>query len=671
MQNTSQMHHRQTPASCPLAVALADAGRHLRVYALIMGILALFVAVAAAAPAPALAKDYEMPRVDIAIDVADTGDVTFVEERQFDFDGSFTCVWWEFGDIPQNASILINGVSLKQGEADSLDGQQSHAIEEVPFQTQWRSSGGPGGEAYSWDEEEETLYVFFRASYESLDVTIDYTVVNGISAYDDMGEFYWQYITEGWAVDSDDVTATVTLPVPDGIGVSGGDNVYAWGHGPIDGEVRFNDDGTITYTVPEVPSGDFAEARVLFPVEWLTNLSASSKVLHEGESILPSALQEEQQWADEANFQRLQSRLFAGFFFALAVALVVWALVVFFRWGRELKPRFTGEYWRDAPDEELPPAVIGRLMRFGEEEQSDFTATLMNLSARGLVRIDKGSYADTRGKMVDDYYLTLRRDALGHEKLDVLERKAIEIVFDKVAEGRDQVWFKSIELYAKENAEEFADLMEKWQGALTAETNKAMLLEAKSEGKSHTIYGIAVVYAVVIFVVFDLLEDPFVLIPSVPATIALFVIGHFTTRRTQRGADVAAKADALKRWLKDFTRLDERPPTDVKVWGQFMVYAFLFGIADDVMRDLRMSVPTFRDSDDTSFSSSMPYYYWYVSGAGRDSAMGADAFDSTVTHAFNTAKGVVSAQSGGGGGGGGFSGGGGGGFGGGGGGGAR
>ena len=51
-------------------------------------------------------------------------------------------------------------------------------------------------------------------------------------------------------------------------------------------------------------------------------------------------------------------------------------------------------------------------------------------------------------------------------------------------------------------------------------------------------------------------------------------------------ANIVAKAKGLKRWLEDFTLLDERPPTDVKVWGEFMVYATVFGIADKVQKEL-------------------------------------------------------------------------------------
>ena len=636
------------------------------VIAVLTGILMASLLVIA--PSQAFAKEYEMSHVNMGINVQDNGNVQFTEARQFDFDGSFTCVWWEFGKIAKNASIEINGVSLQEAGADA---STARTLKSVPFQTPWRDAGGPGGEAYSYDEEERTLYVFFDVTDESLVVNIDWTVVNGISAYDDMGELYWKYINSGWAVDSEDVTATVTLPVPEGETVSPTENVFAWGHGPINGTVHFNDDGTITYYVDRVSAGTWAEARVLFPVEWMPNLSESSKALHAGETIYDSALADEQKWADEANMERMGARVFLGFWIVLSLGLIIWALVVFFRWGKELRPKFTDTYWRDVPDKELPPAVIGRLMKFNAEDSAQFTATLMNLSAKGVVRIDKGSYADRRGRQVEDYYLTLIPETLDLVEIDTLERKAINLVFGDIAKGENQLWLKSIELYGKSNPEKFAKKMESWQGALTSEVNKANLFEAKSDSLQGTMFFIGIAYFVVGAAVWMFFDNLIQLVPIIPTCIVLLAISHFMSRRTTRGAEVAAKSNALKKWLKEFTRLDERPPTDVKVWGQFMVYAYLFGVAEEAMKNMRMSVPAFRDMDDRTFYSTMPYYYWYSPGFGHHNAIAASVFDATLSNTINTAVAAVSEMSSGGGGGGGFSGGGGGGFGGGGGGGAR
>ena len=125
-----------------------------------------------------------------------------------------------------------------------------------------------------------------------------------------------------------------------------------------------------------------------------------------------------------------------------------------------------------------------------------------------------------------------------------------------------------------------------------------------------------------------------------------------------------AKSKALKRWLEDFSRIDERPITDVKLWGELMVYAAAFGVADKALEQLRTAVPSVASNSDFARSTGA----WVSSGSSSDSP-----FDTISTSLSNVVGGGGTDPSGGGssggggfsggGGGGGFSGGGGGGFG--------
>ena len=49
-----------------------------------------------------------------------------------------------------------------------------------------------------------------------------------------------------------DVRAEVVLPVAADDSVKVMENVYAWGHGPADGEVDIRSDGTVIFTDPAV-----------------------------------------------------------------------------------------------------------------------------------------------------------------------------------------------------------------------------------------------------------------------------------------------------------------------------------------------------------------------------------------------------------------------------------
>ncbi len=74
----------------------------------------------------------------------------------------------------------------------------------------------------------------------------------------------------------------VVLPVAADDSVKVMENVYAWGHGPADGEVDIRSDGTVIFTDPAVEPTMYAKARVMFPVEWLTNLSEEARLANQG-----------------------------------------------------------------------------------------------------------------------------------------------------------------------------------------------------------------------------------------------------------------------------------------------------------------------------------------------------------------------------------------------------
>lgn len=635
-------------------------------------LVALACVVVAFAPSHAYAKSYTMPKVDIQAQVETDGALQVTEQRTFDFDGDFTAVWWTFDGLPSNASLQINGVRMANVDADGNVVGDWATLPSESFVLSWRDSGGPGVDSYSFDAPMNSVYVFFHASDERCIIELDYTVVNGAQAFQDVGEVYWQYVGSQWAEASDNVTMTLALPVPQGTEVEPGQNVRAWGHGPLDGKVTVNADGTVTYTVPHVSSGQFAEARVVFPVEWLTNLSSESAALHQGQNRLEKVLDEEKAWSDKANRTRVLSLGFVIVCGLVCVLLIAWALRSYFKYGREHQPIFTDEYWRDVPDPSIHPAAIGRLWRWDRESPDDFTATLMHLAHIGAIRIDAGSYEERgafgKTKTVDDYYITKLPAA--KDVTDPIDMRTLGFLFGRISNGANSLWFGSIKKYGEDNPEDFVSGMRGWQGSLSAVTNREDFFEAKGKRYQGYMIALAVVVLVVGIGAGVVMENFIPLIFMVPTAIALGVIANYMPRRSVKGNELTAKSKALRNWLRDFSSLDERPPTDVKVWGEFMVYAYLFGVADEAIKQLQTTMPELFEYDGSMGMTYMPWWFWYTGGHTASGAVMpsvGDMLQTSVANTMSTAQAAMSGANGdfssGGGFGGGFSGGGGGGFG--------
>lgn len=248
-----------------------------------------------------------------------------------------------------------------------------------------------------------------------------------------------------------------------------------------------------------------------------------------------------------------------------------------------------------------------------------------------------------------------------------IDRKAMSFLFDTVAQGQPSLWLGSIKAYAEKNPEAFNDAMADWQGIVTAHVIAAEYFEGYSKSKRMRMLSVAVILLVACFIVAAAFDNLLVLIPGVITGVALLVVSRFMERRTQKGADAYARCKALRKWLTEFSSLDERPTTDVKVWGEFMVYAYLFGVAKEAIAELRKKVPEMFQVDNAAMGSAyVPWWAWYTPYYYADVNMPdfGSMLETSVTESVQAVQSALSGSSSDGfGGGGGFSVGGGGGFG--------
>lgn len=636
-----------------------------RVCPALLACVCMFAVLLCLAPMQAQAKSYECNSINIDASVQTDGSLVVSEARTFDFDGSFSLVGVIL-DPPADGEAVVKNVAVEaEGETTKL--------KQIAFEELWRTEGGPGAGYYSIDEPYNTVYCFSKYRDCVATVTVKYEYTNAITAYSDVSELYWQFVGKSRDIPYNNITATVTLPVPAGAAPVKGEDVRAWGHGPLDAAVAISDScETITYSVPNVSESEFAEARVTFPVSWTSKLKPGAT------AGLDNILEEEQAWADEANEYRMRARIIGGVPAGTSLLLFIFSLFAFFRHGREYRTLFRDEYWRDVPEKGVEPAVVGRICRWNATDTKDFTATLMRLASKGVVRIDRVVTEKDRllglgTKTVEDYILT--RTGKQTSELTKLESKAYKIVFSMSYGDKNTVSFEDIKKFGKDYPETMVSKMDSWQDALSSEVEKAGVFEKKGEKLSVTLKILAIVLVIIGALVGLAVTESFLpLLAVLPGAIATFVVAIFMRRRSEHAAEINARSQSLKNWFKDFTNLKEAIPTDAKVWGELLIYAYLFGVAKDVVKELQIKVPQLWD--DTGF---MTYSYWYWNPSGGDAYSG--AFDSAIDNTVKLARAAVagselvdaigSSASSGSGGGGGFSGGGGGGFGGGGGGFAR
>ncbi len=514
------------------------AGLGLAVGLVLLGLVGL------AAPG-AQAKSFEIRRFSVEATLEPDGTMHVAEHITYRFDGSFTVGtrsippgdWYEVVDV----EVTEHGEPLPLLIAD-------------PASLEWS----------------------FRATDETRTFTVSYRVLGAARVGPDVGELHWQWVgTDHPGIRQLDVTLTVP---------GDGEGVRAWAHGPRHGVVR-PEGRVVTFDVAPVPARTFVEGRVAVPAGAFTVAPA-------GGERLPAILAEEQRLADAANRQRRQTRVLSVVAVLAGIAGVAGFVALWRRWGKEPPaPADVGEYWRDPIDD--PPAVAVGLLGFGKVPPLAFAATLVDLAQRGhlviteersprLLRSDKVEWRFSRARSED------RRPGTAPDPLLPYEQRALTQLFaagDPVSQSEFVAW-------GNRNAKRAQAFWREFQRSVTREVKARRYLEHRG---AHIALNGGLAAGLVLAGIVLLGRE--VLAGAVPllAGAGQAAASPLLRQRTPAGARRAAQWEAMRRFLRDFSTLDDAPIGHLVLYERYLVYAVALGVADELTRGLALRVPAVTD----------------------------------------------------------------------------
>ncbi len=534
--------------------------------------------------------DYANPTVKTVAQVRTDASMHVVEQRSYRFGDAYSAVTWPFTGITDKQQVTISAVRITQIDEVGTVVKDWLSLAEVPFQTNWRalmqSTEGlstdfekartesenvdhaadkivfPRANTFAFDSRQNNLYVFLESTYVNTVIECDYVIENAALIYNDTAEIYWDYVSPKEDVQTDNVKVQIQLPVPEAAQIIPGETIVAWGHGP-EGSLSINVDGTIDYLVDTVAPGQYAQAHVLFPKEWLNNIPIIEKITNKGMRH-DDALREEAAWTDSYSAQRINSFALDIFFLSLCAIVLVVATVLALLYGREEKPG-EGEHGGKEPDAaasqggkesdteeerggkasdtatsrggsinltQWEPAVIKRLLRWNRSSAQDFAATVEALAQKGVLQI----VADATNE--HDVRFRLSPDAKKYEK-SPLDQETLKIIFDVIGDGYQSVSLSAIEAYCEQNPEEIQQAMRQWQKALDAEVEAAGFFDAKSRKIAKALAVMAVVMAllgVIIWISGSTVSG----VAAIITAILIGVMAYMTPKRTALGVEIAS-----------------------------------------------------------------------------------------------------------------------------------
>ena len=590
-------------------------------------------------PQLALAASYRFTDVNMRAAIAPNGDLAIQEARTARIEGSATYIYWDFPTRGTGGyritSARVNGQALSLTTDPSAPDRR------------------PEGEYFVRDEGNNVhVEAYFRTDGGDIRFDLGYTALGAAKRYTDTSELYYQFISGGWGAPTDRVHVDLTFPP----GVQKGD-VRAWAHGPLNGVVAIK--GTpsapsVTLDVTRLPANTFVEGRVLFPAAALPQAPLVNHAERQ------AVLAEEGRLAAEANTKRRNAKLAVGFAWAavllISAAGLALGLWLFLRYGREYKPQFPGGYFREDPQPDLHPAVIGALWRMHQPGDQEIAATLMDLTNRAVVKMEKttvreGGLFGIGAHDEETYAMTF--DTSKRDQLAPLDQRLTDFLFGEVADG-GSLTVEGMKAWAKANPQRWTDELRDWKGQAYDEALAKGFFEKGSYGWAALMFVLAFAMGgVAIWLAISV--GSFLLgAVGVLAAIPVLAMAPFMGRRSKAAVELHAKYHSLRDYLRDFSRLNEAPPMHVILWERFLVLAVVFGIAEEVIAALRVKAPEV--VRDPNFAMT----YWWVASSDMRGGSPAQAMTAGFASASQVAHSQMSSSSGMGGG---FSGGGGGGIG--------
>lgn len=267
----------------------------------------------------------------------------------------------------------------------------------------------------------------------------------------------------------------------------------------------------------------------------------------------------------------------------LCITYLVFGIYLFYRFytnhDKEYKPIFNHEYYRDFP-KEYGPEKVDYLVN-GQVSSKSFTAMILNLIYQKKIEFEKLEKNNYKLKLIS-------QDNLANS-----EKNLIKCIFGK----KEEVTLKELKTNAKKNYDEFTNNYRSWQQNATNES-KAMNFYEKSNK------GLYSLYSIIPFFLFSLSNyfeyaNPFIIfitILIVPISLVYYLCAK---KRSKEGNEDYHKWKALKNFMKDFGRMQEKELPEIKLWEKYLVYATVFGIANKLAKTMEIKVKEFADTDFT------------------------------------------------------------------------
>ena len=497
---------------------------------------------------------YEIESLDIVANIERDGSLE-VEER----------VIYDIGEIN---GILYNIDALGYGKFTDL---QIFYEDDGEFK-QARNNTAPseGNFTVSVDDSLYKIKLYAPSQNERKEFIFRYNLTRGLTVYRDIAQLNRKMVGKEWQNSIGNISVTVNLPEN-----VKKDDIYAFGHGPLTGNIEILDGKSVRYTLNDYRPGEFLEVNLLFPKNILTSFNP---LLMKNKSALKEILDMEGNLAKEANDAR--KRAIIGFYLGrvvLVLAVAWWLFLVVFIYLKNSK-RYKveneyGEYFRELPDD-YSPSIAGTLVsRNLYPSGRELFAMLLDLVRKGHLKLEEGEKTTT---------LILQESG---KPLSEEEKFILNWYIRELGDG-EKIVLESVEasIKGRGGAKEFNRNYERWRTIVYSDMLEKNLKMDKRD-KFSTSLGIFTGIAYFIgggMLVVYFQSELFILM-----ILLGFILLPYTFSRKRASLEkekAISRWEAFKKFLVDYSNLEEAKLASIELWEHYFVYAVALGVAEKVAK---------------------------------------------------------------------------------------
>lgn len=423
-----------------------------------------------------------------------------------------------------------------------------------------------------------------------------YVLPRGVTVYEDIAQFNRKMVGRGWQNSIRDVSVKVILPKE-----ADKDKIHAFGHGPLTGNIEILNGREIFFTLKNYRPGEFVETNILFPKEIVSKINPSYVKKTKG---YDSIMAMEGKLAEESNRERdraVRGMILGRVVFFGGVAWWLFLMVfIYLKNGKKYKViNPYGEYFRELPDD-YTPAVAGTLVsRKMYPAPTHLFATVMDLVRKDYLEMEEINEVNSKGKNIKKTILKKVKEVTS--ELKDYERLVFKWYINELGDG-EKVVLEDVEKYVSKNltnAKKFNANFEKWKTLVYTDMLSKGL---KQDKRNKLAVTLGVITGILLFiggmVLIVIFQDPKFMLFNFLG-IPLIVFSAAVNRSSKEKEEAYSRWKAFKKFLVDYSNLEEAKLASIHLWEHYFVYAIALGVAEKVAAGYK-KIAALRGEDDVN-----------------------------------------------------------------------